>query len=363
LQIVWFSWKDIKHPASGGAEIVTHNLLSRLASDGHDVTLITSKPRGLKKTELINKYKVLRGGGRLGVYWCAFRIYKSLNTQPDLVIEEVNTIPFFTRFYTRSRRYLFFHQLAREIWLYQIWWPLSWIGYLLEPLYLRLLGKVPVITVSSSSKKDLQKHGIMGSISIIHEGIEIQPLEKLSDIHKSRVPTLLSLGSVRPMKRTLDIVKAFEVAKSHIKPLKLVIAGDISGPYAEMVLSYVAKSSYKNDIEVLGRVSNEQKVDLVRRCHVVAMSSIKEGWGLVVTEANSQGTPCVVYDVDGLRDSVKEGVTGFVVAPNSVALGDGIVRLLNDQALYSKLQEQAWQDSKQYTFDNTYQDFCRVLGI
>jgi len=44
-----------------------------------------------------------------------------------------------------------------------------------------------------------------------------------------------------------------------------------------------------------------QTIGLLQKSHVLAVTSVKEGWGLVVTEANPQGTPAVVYNVDGLR--------------------------------------------------------------
>ena len=45
--------------------------------------------------------------------------------------------------------------------------------------------------------------------------------------------------------------------------------------------------------------------------------SIKEGWGLVVVEAASQATPSIVYNVSGLNESVKNGITGDVLLENT----------------------------------------------
>ncbi|MDB5185592.1 MAG: hypothetical protein JWL85_115 [Candidatus Saccharibacteria bacterium] len=365
MRIVWFSWKDKKHPLTGGAELVTDHILTRLAQDGHDVTLLTSRPEGLPPEDSINGYKVIRHGNRYSVYWQTAQYYKKhLRGTVDASIEEINTIPFFTRFYVKEPSSLFFHQLARQVWFYQMIWPLSWVGYLIEPLYLRLLNKQRVITVSESTKQDLVKTARFKSenIKIIREGIELEPLASLN-IDKLPEPTLLSLGSVRPMKRTADIVKAFEHAKASIPGLKLIIAGDANDPYGDKVADMVTNSPYKDDISLLGRVSIEEKYDLMRRAHVMAVTSVKEGWGLIVTEANSQGTPVVAYDVDGLRDSVKHGRTGIVTAPNPGALGDSIIQLLSDNKTYSTMREAAWEDSKQYTFDNLYNDFLAASGL
>jgi glycosyltransferase involved in cell wall biosynthesis len=364
MKLVWLSWKDIKHPQAGGAEKITDNILARLCQNGHEVILLTSRPSGTESEDTINGYKVIRNGSRFGVYWQVYRYYKQhLADWSDITIEEVNTIPFFSRFYAKQPVTLFFHQLAREVWFYQMPRPLSYIGYWLEPLYLRLLNKQSVITISQSTKDDLIKTAGFKAkkIKIIREGIELNPIANLASVKKFPDPTLLSLGSVRPMKQTAEIVKAFEHAKKKLPNLKLVIAGDAKDAYGAKVANMVAASPYVKDISMLGSVSIEEKYNLMRRAHVMAVTSVKEGWGLVVTEANSQGTPVVAYDVDGLRDSVRTGETGFVTATNSSALGDAIVTLCQDQKLYAKIRQSAWQDSKQYTFDNLYKDFLRVL--
>jgi glycosyltransferase involved in cell wall biosynthesis len=123
---------------------------------------------------------------------------------------------------------------------------------------------------------------------------------------------VLSLGAVRPMKRTLDIVKAFEIARDTNDELTLTIAGDVSTPYAKKVINYIERSRHTSAIDVRGRVSMDEKTDLMRSSDVILVASIKEGWGLIVTEANSQGTPAITYDTDGLRDSVQENITGYL---------------------------------------------------
>ncbi len=368
MNILWFTWKDLEHPLAGGAEVVTAELTKRLVQDGHNVQIISGGFNGAKRTTEQNGCKVVRVGGRLSVYWHAYRYYKKeLATQNwDIIIEEVNTIPFFTHWYTKStKRFLFFHQLARQVWFYQMVFPLSIVGYVLEPMYLRLLRKSKVITVSNSTKQDLVKYGFKKeNISIISEGIDIEPLALLANITKYSTPTILSLGAIRPMKRTLEIVKAFEILKESQADAELIIAGDKQGKYANTVLKYIKNSKYKNSIKVLGRVSTEKKMELMQKSHLIAVTSIKEGWGLIVTEANSQGTPAVVYNVDGLRDSVQDGITGLIATKNTPkSLAEAMRTALTDTTLYERLRTQAWQWSKQITFEQSYKDFCKVVGI
>lgn len=364
MRILWFSWKDISHPQAGGAEVVAHELIQRLVKDGHAVTLLTAQyPHAIPK-ETRDGYTIIRVGNRFTVYWHAYRYYKTqLQQQFDLVIEEINTVPFFTAWYVREKQFLFMHQLARQIWFYQMPFPVSVIGYVLEPLYLWLLRACTVITISQSTKTDLVRLGFSEkNIHIISEGIQMEPVHDLAAIHTYEMPTLLSLGTVRPMKRTLDIVKAFEIAKERIPTLRLIIAGDTSGTYGDTVKKYIEHSQYAPDISMLGKVSPEQRRELMQRAHALAVTSVREGWGLVVTEANSQGTPAVVYDVHGLRDSVKDGTTGLVAKANTPhALADALVDLLHDTARYETMRHSAWHWSREITFEKSYTDLVNIL--
>ncbi len=366
MKILWLTWKDRKNPQAGGAEVVNEELAKRLVKDGHEVIYLVAGFPGGKAEEMIDGFKIIRMGNRWSVYWHVYRYYKkNLKDWPDMVIDEVNTIPFFAKFYTKQRNILFVHQLALEIWFYQMFFPLSLIGYILEPIYLWLLSDREVVTVSESTKRDLMRYGFKEkNISIISEGIEIEPIKNLDDIKKYDKPTILSLGAIRPMKRTLDIVKAFEIAKQSISDLMLVVAGDASGKYAEKVLAFIKNSKYADSIRCVGRITMEEKIELYRKAHLIVVTSVKEGWGLVVTEANSQGTPAVVYNVDGLRDSVKNNETGMVCDKNTPEnLSEKIVQVLQDKTLYKTLQKNAWELSKEITLVNGYCDFKKILNI
>ncbi|HSX01871.1 MAG TPA: glycosyltransferase family 4 protein [Candidatus Saccharimonadia bacterium] len=365
MKILWLTWKDGDNPLAGGAEVVNEELAKRLAADGHEVTFVVGGFAGSAHRVSRDGYRIVRVGGRFTTYLAAWGYYRRHRAKlsPDLVIDECNTMPYFSAWYTGKPTLLFFHMLCRRIWFYEFPQPLSTIGWLVEPLYLRLLRRAPVVTVSESSKRDLMRQGFRGGdIHVISEGIELAPLTSLAQATKFEQPTLLSLGSIRPMKRTLDQITAFELAKRRRPDLRLVVAGAPSGRYGQEVLRRIVASPYAADIEYAGRVSPADKLRLMCRAHAILVTSVKEGWGLIVTEAASQGTPAIVYDVDGLRDSVRPGQTGLIAATNApAALADRIIELLADPARYDQLREQAWAWSHQITFDRSYADFCAVL--
>jgi glycosyltransferase involved in cell wall biosynthesis len=371
MRILWFTWRDRRHPLAGGAETVNEEVARRLAADGHEVTFLVGGFDGARREELVatddgHAFRVIRVGGTYTVYVAAFVHYlRHLRGWPDLVIDECNTMPFFAGWYVRRPTILLFYMLCRRIWFHQFRQPFSTIGWLAEPVYLRALKRTPVIAGSASTRRDLLRHGFRADdVGVMALGIELPPVPDPPAIAKFPEPTLLSLGAMRSMKRTLDHVAAFELAKRRLPHLKLVIAGDASGPYGERVRRRVERSPHRADIQLLGRVSREEKIALMRRAHLLVMTSVKEGWGLVVTEAASQGTPSVVYDVDGLRDSVRDGETGVVCRDSPDELANAVVDLLTDRERYDRLRRSGWEWSRTLTFERTYSDFVsHAIGL
>lgn len=367
MNILFFTWKDLRHPLSGGAEVVNEEIASRLVRDGHNVILLVGGFRDCVPDEIINGYRVIRVGSRLTTYYYAYKYYKkNLSQWADLLIEEINTIPYFTQYYAKTKkRVLIIYQLAREVWFYEMRFPLNFVGYFLEYFYLRWIKNNKTITISNSTKNDLMQFGFAkDDIEIISMGTDILPLEAIENITKFNKKTIISIGRITSMKRTIDQIKAFEIAKRSIEELKLIIAGYGEGEYFEKVMRYISDSPYQTDITYLGKISKEAKLDHMRRSHLITVTSIKEGWGLIVTEAASQGTPAIVYDVDGLRDSVLDGINGLLCKSNKPEeLGAHIVRLLNDQNLYYEFQKKGWEMSKNINFNQCYRDFKKAANI
>lgn len=363
MNVLWLSWKDRSHPQAGGAETVSGKLMDHLVQDGHQVIHLTAAYPDSLSHETKEGIEIYRQGSRYSVYLKVKKLFKQkFQDWPDVVIDEMNTIPFGSGFYSHKKNVMLCYQLAREVWLYQMRPPISWLGYFIEPLMLRVLAKAYPLTLteSKSSQKDLEQHGFK-NVHTFRVGMALQPLPALKPKQPSNI--ILSLGSIRPMKQTLHAVKAFEIARDKNPELRMVIAGDNTGDYAKKVLDYIADSRHHAAIETLGHISSSQRLELMQKADIIIVTSVKEGWGLIVTEANSQGTPAIGYDADGLRDSIQDEVTGLLV-PNSDynAMGNKINTLLADHTTYDRLRIAGWQWSKEFTFENSYQDFLKTMN-
>jgi glycosyltransferase involved in cell wall biosynthesis len=227
------------------------------------------------------------------------------------------------------------------------------------------MRKSDTITVSKSTKNDLLRFGFKESnIHILPQSIRIAPVHSLQSVQKFEDPTMLYLGTIRPMKRPHAVIKAFEILKKDIPNLKLIVAGMSVGKYGKKVEKMMYKSVYNDSIAYLGKVDDARKRELMENCHVICVTSIKEGWGLIVTEAASQGTPAVAYNVDGLRDSVQDNITGLITKENTPEdLAKHVAKVLTDPALYSRLQAAAFGYASSLTADHMYEIFKKHAGL
>jgi len=365
MKVVWFSWKDIKHPLAGGAETVSNNIREKLAQDGHEVILFTAKYKGSSRKDTVSGVQVRRYGNRYTVYLlCLVQFMFMPRSAFDIVIDEMNTLPFWVGAFTRKPRLLLCYQLAREVWYYQLRSPFSTIGYKLEPIYLKILAHFYpyAITESNSTSIELKAHGFK-SVDIFRVGMDLNPVDQFRPATSSQMNNLVFLGALRPMKRPLDAIKAFEIAKKYLSNLTLTIVGSDVDSHAVLVKDYASKSKYTDSIHFTGSVNGQDKVNALKNAGAIVATSIKEGWGLIVSEAGSQGTPAVAYDADGLRDSVNDGVTGVLAKNSNIRdLASQIVSLLSDPKKRNTFGNNAWEFSKQFTFENSYQDFLKIVS-
>lgn len=360
MKILYFNWRDIKNPKSGGAEVLSHHIAKRWVEKGHEVTLFSSFFKGATREEIVDGVRIIRAGNAVTVYWQAYRHYnKFFKGKVDVVIDEINTIPFFTPLYVKDPLVCHINQLAKEVWFCESHWPIAVLGYLVEPALLRLYKKELVMTISESTKEDLLKLGFDGGKTfVIPMGVDFAPIEYV--MHKEKNPTLIYVGRLKKSKRVHHIIEAFKIIKKEIPSCKLWIVGNGDEHYKKRLYRAAQQTE---GIEFFHNISNEGKLEKMRRAHAVIVTSVREGWGLIVTEANACGTPAIGYNVPGLKDSIKDGMSGILCKRNnSRELAETIAGFLSDEKLTRRFAERALEDSRQYHWDRTARECLEVIA-
>jgi glycosyltransferase involved in cell wall biosynthesis len=346
LRFLFLSWRDPRNPRAGGAELYTHEVARRMVARGDTVEWFVASFGGAASEENLDGVRIVRSGRQWTVHAHAYRRYHGARQMDfDAVIDEVNTIPFFTPLWARIPSLLLIYQLAREVWWHESIFPLNAVGYAVEPSYLRLYRRTPSLTISASTESDLRHLGFTAPITVLPIGLE--PMVAPA-VPKERVPTFIYVGRMAPSKRVHDIVEAFGLFGRG----RLWLVGDGDDGYLRTLRHRVSALGLDSSVDFLGRLPTDDKHERMARAHVLLMASVREGWGLSIAEANACGTPAVVYDVPGLRDAVRDGETGFVVPPGPRQMANAMTKLVSDDALYARFVNAGRRWSATFSFDS-----------
>ena len=341
----------------GGAEVFTHEVAKRWVASGHEVTLFTSQFSGCKREEVSDGVNIVRAGGRFSVYRQAKKNYsKRFKAENfNVVIDEINTVPFFAPTFVKNGEKVvaLIHQLAREFWFYEMPFPISYFGYhFFENRWLKQYVDVPTVTVSESTRKDLEDLGF-NHVSIVPEGLNFQPLSILPERYPK--PVIVFSGRLKRAKRPDHAIKAFKIIREKVPDAELWIFGD--GPY-KPTLERISGSG----VSFFGNLDNNERRKLLDKSWVLIVPGLREGWGLNVIEANALGLPAIAYDVSGLRDSVRNHETGLLALGGDIEdIASKTIEVLNDPLLRERLSKNALNYSKQFSWEKTADEFMSLI--
>lgn len=368
MNILFLNWKDVENPEAGGAEIIAFEYARRLVKEGHRVTIFSRSFDNCEAEKVLDGVNLIRQGTRLSVYIKAFFYYKNLNKKPDLVIDMVNTLSWQTPLYVpREKRIAYVNQLAKEVLYYEFDSPLSQISYFLEPFQYFTYRNTKFMCYSKSTKKDLVDIGINGkNISTFSLGIDHKRYFKGGN--KSRTPLFVFVARLVKMKRADLCIEAMrKIVKKHPEA-QLMIVG--RGPEEDKLQAEVKRRKLEKNIKFvlkdgfyIDQNPKDLKVKLMREAWALLLPSVKEGWGMVVTEAAACGTPSIVTRVTGLKDSVLENETGLVITsdPKVEDLANAMEKIISDPKSREELSENSVKWAKKFNWDKSYKEFKKII--
>lgn len=368
VKILIFNWKDIRHPAAGGAEILIFELARRLVRDRHTVTIFARAFPGCQPTDSIEGITVVRRGQKLSVYLHAFLYYKRLTVKPDLVIDSVNTLPWFTPWYvSASQRVVFVYQLAREVLHYHMPPFLSGLAYRSERLLYMPYYSTHTLCISNSTKSDLISIGL--PVSHVHPfPLGVDHKKYYPGAAKEPFPLFVFVGRLVKMKRVDVCIDAMKIVAAHHPQAQFSIIGQ--GPERRALKVHVQRLGLNKNVHLLSSShpsalgNDKQKIQLLQKAWALLLPSVKEGWGMVVTEAAACGTPALVSNVSGLCDSVIHGQTGLIgsASPPPQELARMMLDIADQPALRKRLAHGALQWSQEFDWEKSYQNVVNILA-
>ncbi len=368
MKIVIFNWRDIKNPKSGGAEIVTHECAKGWIKAGNEVILVCPAFPNSPKKETIDGVKYIRLGVKtsknyLLIHILAFFYYQRyLKGKIDFVVDQIHGIPFFTPLYVKEKKLAFICEVADRIWFDMYPFIFAWVGRVIEHLYFQLYKNTRFLTISKSTRDDLIKKGIHNRhITVIYPGIKMKNTKIYT---KEKIPTIIYLNRICRMKNLKDAIIAYKYISEKMGNARFWIIGHISDrKYYQKCRKLVSDLNLKG-VKFFGYVSEAKKIELLSKGHVLMHTSVKEGWGINILEANRCGTPSVGYNVHGLRETIKDGITGFITEKNnSESLAKLTYKLLSDKSSYNSMIIQCKKWSHHFSWEKNYQEFKKILNM
>jgi glycosyltransferase involved in cell wall biosynthesis len=361
VRIVVLNWRDTANPEGGGSEVYIERIARRWAARGHAVTLVCAAHDGGPAMELVQGVRIVRIGTKLRVYGGARRLLRSGALGGiDVIVDTQNGIPFFSPWASSAPTVVLVHHVHREQWPV-VYDPLrARLGWFVESTVApRAYRGCAYVAVSEATRAELISLGVRASdIAVVHNGVDAPAP---SDVQPDREPRILVLGRLVPHKRIEHVIVAASVLRSRHPGLRIAVVGD--GWWSHELEEAARSHGVEDIVEFHGHVDDAEKYRQIARSWVLALPSLKEGWGLVVMEAASLGVPSVAYaDAGGVTESIVDGETGLLVAGGVDDFAQALERLVDDAPLRQRLGSAARERARRFSWDASADAFEDVLA-
>ncbi len=156
---------------------------------------------------------------------------------------------------------------------------------------------------------------------------------------KRAEPAVATLGHVIARKRHEDVLRALEAAADDVPGLRWVVIGD--GPERARLERLATEAGVR--AEWLGQLEHDVALRELARCHVMALPSVDEAFGVAYIEALACGVPAIGARGEGGPEEIAAAGDGMVLVPprDPRALAEQLVALFSDAASLEHLAESA----------------------
>lgn len=349
----------------GGSERQTIALANGFAREGCEVTVLLTDKKGDLISQLSSEVKVVSCSSRSSLFSRFRLIYEIAKTEkPDIL---------YSRFWTTKPAMIF---AGRVLGIKTVAVEVSNIKRSLRrwpPVLRNAIGFAKVfcykladsiIVQSEKGKKSLARLGVKEKTRTVHNGIEIERIEKCSKeeaTHRwfdEEIPVAVSMGRLVPSKGYENLVETLSVVNS-VTPLRLLLIGD--GPLRGKIDSKARKLGVGDKIDFTGSIPNPHKYAV--KCDVFICSSLFEGFSNSLLEALALGLPIVSTDhAFGASEIIENGRSGILVpVGDPEKMAEAVLRLLQDKTLAAKMGEKAKKRARKFSVEKMIRENLRIF--
>lgn len=350
-KILIINWQDWKNPLSGGAEIHLFEIFKRL-TDYYEIHLLCDSFNGALKEETIEGIFIHRVGRRNTFNFCVPFVYRELDKKYDfdLVIEDLNKIPFYGSLYIPKKRIAILHHFFGKV-IFQETNPIfaSYV-YINERMVPHSYKDIDFVCVSKGTMKELIRCGIKKErIRVIYNGVN---LSKFMSFKKSEFPLFTAVARLKRYKRLDILIDAVYLVHKEGFDFKVIIIG--VGDDMQRLKKLVKEKNLEDKIKFTGYIDEDEKNKIVASSWAHINTSPKEGWGLTSIEAQAAGTLSIVPDSHGLNETVIDKKTGFIYEFGNVnILKDILIKLSRNKRCIKEMGENARNLALNFSWDKS----------
>ncbi|MBN1307358.1 MAG: glycosyltransferase family 4 protein, partial [Chitinispirillaceae bacterium] len=223
-RILLINWRDIKNPEAGGAEIYYHEIFRRIAAKGCAITVLAHRFRDAPEREEVDGITVIRRGSKFLFNFAIIPFLLRNRARFDLVVEDLNKIPFFTPLYLRCPRlHLVMHFFGAEIFREALF-PAALYIYFMEKLAALCYRGELFVAISESTAREIERFPVpRHRIGIVEPGVDTSFYRPVCP--KADPPVLAYLCRLMKYKNVQFIIRALPLLQKSIPDLSLEIGG------------------------------------------------------------------------------------------------------------------------------------------
>ncbi len=223
------------------------------------------------------------------------------------------------------------------------------------PLFKLIFTKADCIQTISKYLADFGRDmGAKGPVFVVPNAVDIKKftrevsedeLSKAKEKLQKKDGDIVLITTSRLVSKNAveDVISALKFLPDN---MKFVIAG--RGYMEESLKMQARVLGVEQRIVWLGHVSHNEMPALFRASDMFIRTPISEGFGNSYVEAMAAGLPCVATEVGGIVDFIRDGETGvFVEVRNPESIAEGVMRLVKDTELYSKIKRNGFEMVKE----------------
>ncbi len=201
-----------------------------------------------------------------------------------------------------------------------------------------------IIAVSEGVKEDIEKtYFIKNKVRVFYNPVDIKSLRKLSmeeiPEEEKRIfekPVIINLSRFVKQKGLPHLIRIFKRVREELD-VRLVILGD--GELRKEIEKLIKDLGLEDSVFLLGWKKNPYPY--IKRAKVLAMTSLWEGYGLVLNEAMALGIPPIAFNVKGGPSEILPGCCPLIDYPDEESYAKELIKILRDEAYYETLKQKA----------------------